>query len=206
MYKSRKRDNYLSSKAIFKSSIQFLLFRYKELTASQIQTKTGLKRQTTYNYLKEMEEDGNIKVRYDKVEDQPNVNIAVYSLKHQSIPGGDNELLSEKIRKESCKSQEAMIERIKKSIDANIGALLEIKAAFEHLTTEAAAAFVRCDPVAWGFYGFTYLLTDDEYRELITEFKKLIDRLDNKWKEKQEKDMHSGNVFTFTFYRTIPDS
>ncbi|UCG02281.1 MAG: hypothetical protein JSW11_22160 [Candidatus Heimdallarchaeota archaeon] len=201
MKKSKKRDKYLSSKAIYKGLIRFLLFRDGELTAKQLQVKTGLKRQSCYNYLKEMKNEGKVSVRYEKVKNKPQIQEAHYSRKHEALPK-DHDYLSERIRVESS-DHEKMLRRIKLAIESNIGALLEIEAAFNRMTPQEAANYVKCDP--WGFYGFTALLTDKEYNELITEFKSMFDRLNKKWEEEKEEDTHSGNVFTFTFYKTIPE-
>ena len=98
-----------------------------------------------------------------------------------------------------------MLTRIRSAVEGSIGALLEITAAFNRMTPQEAANYVRCDPIAWGFYGLTTLLTDEEYRELITEFTRLFDRLNKKWEGNKEQDTHSGNVFTFAFYKAIPE-
>ena len=41
----------LKSNDLIKEAIIYILFRYKGLTAKEIQERLGLKRQTTYNYL-----------------------------------------------------------------------------------------------------------------------------------------------------------
>ncbi|MFX0121797.1 MAG: winged helix-turn-helix transcriptional regulator [Promethearchaeota archaeon] len=203
MKKSSKRDEYLSSKAIFKGLIRFLLFRDGELTAKQLQVKTGLKRQSCYNYLKELKEEGKVRVRSEKDENRSNIIVTYYSIKHEPPPR-DYDTLSERIKHDSM-DDEKMLTRIKSALEANIGALLEISTAINRMKPQEVAKYVKCDPIVWGFYGFTALLTDEEYSELITEFKSLYDRLNAKWERNNTQDTHSGNVFTFTFYKTIPE-
>jgi hypothetical protein len=191
------RDEYLSSKPIIKGLIAFIIFRHGNLTAKQIQSKLGLKRQTTYNYLKEMQEEGRIGVEYTKVDTRPNVSVANYFVKKTPPPSSPDAFLSQH-HKESFS-----VQQILNSLNTNIAALLELRAAFQRMSSEEISAFIKYDPVIWGFYGFTYLLTDEEYGELQIEFKQLIDKFDKKWKDIQPSDVHSGNVFTFTFYKSL---
>ncbi|MHA2029992.1 MAG: hypothetical protein ACW98K_15665 [Candidatus Kariarchaeaceae archaeon] len=197
MIKPPFRDEYLSSKTIIKGLITFIIFRYGNLTAKQIQSKLGLKKQTTYNYLKEMQKEGSLGVEYTKVETRPNVSVANYFVKKTPPPSSLDVPLSQH-HKESFS-----VQQILRSLNTNIAALLELRAAFQRMTNEEISAFIKCDPVVWGFYGFTYLLTDEEYGELQIEFKQLIDKLDKKWKDNQPSDVHSGNVFTFSFYKSL---
>ncbi|MFX0209344.1 MAG: winged helix-turn-helix transcriptional regulator [Candidatus Hodarchaeota archaeon] len=199
MSKSLNRTDYLSSKTIFKGIIVFLIFRYGSLTAKQIQKRLGLKRQTTYNYLKELQEEGRIEVRYERLKDRPNLSVAYYSLKKPPLSEDEDKPLTQR-HKEGFS-----VKRIKNALDSNIAALLELRAAFNRMTDDEIDAFVRSVPEAWGYYGFTYLLTDDEYGELQIEFKEMINRFNKKWSESEDHGKHSGNVFTFTFYKSILD-
>ena len=73
------------------------------------------------------------------------------------------------------------------------------------MTDDEIDVFVRCGRDVWGYYGFISLLTDEEYGELQIEFKEMINRLNKKWSESKDHGKHSGNVFIFTFYKSIPD-
>ncbi|MFX0172261.1 MAG: winged helix-turn-helix transcriptional regulator [Candidatus Hodarchaeota archaeon] len=198
MNKPPNKDDYLSSKSIIKGLIGFLLYRYGRLTAKQIQQKIGLKRQSTYNYLKELQEEGRIEAQYERLKDRPNLSIAYYSIKRQHIVDQEDKTITQRHK------EEFNVDKIKNSIDTNIAALLELKSAFNRMTNVEIDAFIRCDRHAWGFYGFTWLLTDEEYGELQIKFKELIDRLHNKWSESEDHGRHSGNVFIFAFYKSIP--
>jgi Mn-dependent DtxR family transcriptional regulator len=197
MNKSPNKDDYLSSKSIIKGLIGFLLYRYGSLTAKQIQQKIGLKRQSTYNYLKELQEEGRIEAQYERLKERPNLSIAYYSIKRHHVVDQEDKAITQRHK------EEFNVDKIKNSIDTNIAALLELKSAFNRMTNDEIDAFIRCDRHVWGFYGFTWLLTDEEYGELQIEFKELIDRLYKKWSESKDHGKHSGNAFIFTFYKSI---
>ncbi|MFX1504616.1 MAG: helix-turn-helix domain-containing protein [Promethearchaeota archaeon] len=199
MSNSLIKTDYLSSKTIFKGIITFLVFRYGSLTAKQIQKRLGLKRQTTYNYLKELLEEGRIEAKYERIKERPNLSVAYYSLKKSTVSEEEDKPLTQR-HKEGFS-----VERIKNALDSNIAALIELRATFNRMNDDEIDAFVRCAPQVWGYYGFTYLLTDDEYGELQMEFKEMINRLNKKWSESEDHGKHSGNVFTFTFYKSILD-
>ncbi|NHJ02936.1 MAG: hypothetical protein EAX86_12440 [Candidatus Heimdallarchaeota archaeon] len=204
MDKTLKRQEYLSTRSLFKAAIRFLLFRYGELTAKEIQEKFGLKRQTTYNYLKELAEENKIEVKYEKVPDRPNLSVAIYSFNCQQLLSHTEDSLTETIAKEAEEHLSISIRRMHNAIDSSLGALLELKAAFNRMSDEEIENYVKCDPIGWGFFSMTLLLTDTEYNELIEEFQTLINRLNRKWTEKKENQVsHSGNVFTFTFYKRL---
>ncbi|MFW9905933.1 MAG: hypothetical protein ACFFFH_16545 [Candidatus Thorarchaeota archaeon] len=201
MNKSPKREEYLSIKSLFKGAIRFLLFRYGNLTAKQIQKKFRLKRQTTYNYLKELVEEGAINIKYEKIETRSNLSVAYYSFNRQQLLTRNDQLITETIKKESEFQSSRSVERMKNAVDSSIGALLEIKSAFNDMTNEEIENFVKCDPNVWGFFSLTYLLTDDEYKELIIEMKKIVNKFD---KKESNQHNHQGNVFTFAFYKALP--
>lgn len=69
-----------TSKDMIKSTIKYLLWRHHRLTAKDIQKILGLKRQRTYDYLKELVNDKELSIEYEKLKDRPNVNIAYYSI------------------------------------------------------------------------------------------------------------------------------
>ncbi len=205
MSKTLKRQKYLSTKSLFKATIRFLLFRYGKLTAKQIQERIGLKRQTTYNYLKELVEEEKVTINYQKVPDHPNLNVANYTFNRQQLLTRTKDTLTKTIAKETEEELSISIKRMHNAIDSSLGALLELKAAFNRMSDEEIEKHVRCDPISWGFFSLTLLLTDTEYNELIGEFQSLINRFDQKWTENPEtQNVHSGNVFTFAFYKTLP--
>ncbi|MFX1336783.1 MAG: winged helix-turn-helix domain-containing protein, partial [Promethearchaeota archaeon] len=199
MSEPSNKNDYLSSKTIVKGIIVFLLFRSGSLTAKQIQKRIGLKRQTTYNYLKELQEEGRIEAKYERLEDRPNLSVAYYSIKKPPFSENEDKPLTQR-HKEGFS-----VEGIKNALDSNIAALIELRAAFNRMTHDEIDSFVRCAPEVWGYYGFTYLLTDGEYGELQIEFKEMLNRLHKKWSESQDHGKHSGNVFTFTFYKSVAD-
>jgi DNA-binding Lrp family transcriptional regulator len=199
MSNSLEKNEYLSSKTIFKGLIVFLLYQYGRLTAKQIIKRIGLKRQSTYNYLKELQEEGRIKAEYERLKDRPNLSVAYYSVKKSNRSEYEDKSLTQRHKKDFS------VGKIKNALDSNIAALIELRATFNRMTDDEIDSFIKCAPEVWGYYGFTYLLTDNEYGELQIEFKELINRLSKKWSEGQDHSEHSGNVFTFTFYKSIMD-
>ena len=133
MTESPTRAKYLSSKSTIKGLITFILFRYGKLTAKQIQSRLGLKKQTTYNYLKELQNDDRIGVEYSKVESRPNLSVAYYFIKKPTPPPPDDISLSEHHKRTFS------VEQIKNSLNNNIAALLELRVAFDRMPL-----FVSC--------------------------------------------------------------
>ncbi|MFX1284016.1 MAG: hypothetical protein ACFFB5_10195 [Promethearchaeota archaeon] len=206
MNSSHERKKYFSNKPIFKGVIRFLLFRYGPQTAKQIQIKLGLKQQTTYNYLNELVDEGRIEVKYEKLEKRSNLTRAYYYHKQLPFfPDPEEMPYTDRIMKAS-RSVENLVKQVRSGIESSLGAILEIKAAIDRMTDKEVEEYVKCDPIVWGFFTTTMLLTDEEYSELQIEFKELLNKLDNKWVNEHEKDVHSGNVFTFMFYKAIPYS
>jgi hypothetical protein len=202
MPQSRKKKKYLSSKALLKGAIRSLLYRYGPLTAKEIQGRFGLRQQTTYNYMNELVADGEIEMEYVKdVKGRANLSRAYYSHKPPLFREQTELSYTDQIV-ETSHPLESLLEQIKNTSDTSLALILQIKAAINRMTDEEVENYVRCDPDAWGYFSSPFFLTEDEYGELQTEFKELLNRLVKKWAD-QPSDKPKGNVFTFTFYKSI---
>lgn len=204
MPKSHGKKKYLSSKALLKGAIRSLLYRYGPLTAKEIQERLGLRQQTTYNYMNELVADGEIEVKYEKLKERANLTRAYYSYKPPLFREQDELSYTDLIVKTSH-PLESLLEQIKNTSDTSLALILQIKAAINRMTDEEVENYVRCDPDVWGYFSSPLFLTEDEYGELQTEFKELLNRLVKKWVD-QPSDKPKGNIFTFMFYKTLPFS
>lgn len=181
-----------------------MLFRYGPLTAKEIQERFGLKQQTTYNYMNELVAEGEIEVKYEKLKERANLSRAYYSHKYPLFRE-QNELSYTDRIVETSHPLESLLEQLRNTSDTSLAVILQIKAALNRMTDEEVEEYVRCDPEVWGYFSTTLFLTEDEYSELQVEFKELLNKLEKKWAN-QLKKPHSGNIFTFLFYKALPFS
>ncbi|MHA2245771.1 MAG: helix-turn-helix domain-containing protein [Candidatus Hodarchaeales archaeon] len=208
MDNSSKKSVDLTKKSIFKSIIRSLILRQGPLTAKQIKEKLGLKRQTTYNYLKELVEEGRVKTEEKTVKDRPNLKVTYYSRVPRPVIVPENMTLSEVIKQDAIKmDSETFSKEMKEVVEDTLTAIIEIRTLLHGMTDKEIESYVKCNPEVWGFFSPTYLLTDDEYNDWFKEFKQLLDNLNKKRSAKKRKQEPSKqHVFSLTFFKAYPQT
>jgi hypothetical protein len=221
--KSQKKDIppgvFFSSKDLIKATMRHIIFRHGRLTAKEIQDRLGLKRQTTYSYLNELVDDEKIEIKYEKLEDRPNLNIAYYSNKKctdcldQKKDKKDlNVSYTEKMKKKlSGLPYEEKITKVTGSIDTLLAALLEVKTHINKTMDEktegerekALNNYLDLQSDLEGFLSGLILLTDDEYNELLTEMKVVLNRFWQKSVDNEQVGSHSGHTFFYGFFKNF---
>ena len=175
--------NYLLKKGeIIENSIAFHLFQYGELNAKQIQERLGLKRQTTYNYLKKLEKKKSVKIRYDPHPDNPNVKIAYYSYTKTNKPKDYQVELKSFYE---GKTTQEIRDSINDQIDLTIASLIESKIFINNQNEENLKRLVEESSIGPGIDNLS--LSDEEFEELGEELSKFISKLWKKWQLKDEK-------------------
>ncbi len=189
----------ISSKEIIKTSMKYMIYRFGPLTAKNFQEKLNLKRQRTYEYLKELVSDEELNITYKPHPDRPNIKIAYYSIPDVKY---DPNCTAE-IYKEIC------IRRINYAI----AGFLEAKAAINKMSSDEFAVYDDFDNKNAKFYGATpgvHFLTDDEYVDYYQGFFNLMKEIRKKNKKrnedipKDERIIHEGNLMIFGFFKNYP--
>lgn len=213
----KKEDNLYSSGELIRPSILWLLLRKKELTAKDIQDALGLKRQTTYNYLKELEDKGWIQVEYRQHATKPHMNVGFYSrIKKQPKKGFGNQ------KKQWIYSAERYLENLTKSSDSSdpdceycdgnvknaiiekinfgVAALSEKKKFIQEMSDENLTSFLQTNKDFPGPSLDVLLLTNDEFAEFGQHMKKLYASTLERWLV-QNKDQHDENFVIIGFFK-----
>ncbi|PWI48568.1 hypothetical protein CEE45_05870 [Candidatus Heimdallarchaeota archaeon B3_Heim] len=214
---SKKEDNFYSSGELIRPSILWLLLRKTELTAKDIQEFLGLKRQTTYNYLKELEDKGWIKVEYRQHESKPHMNVGYYSrVKKKAKPGAskkkkqwifpaDNYLAkltaSDDASDPECeycdgKVKNAIIEKI----NFGIAALSEKKKFIRNMSDEELTVFLETNKHFPGPSLDVLLLTNDEFEQFGQRMKELYSTTIERWLI-EHSNMHDENFVLVGFFK-----
>lgn len=210
---------FFSSKDLIKATMRHIIFRHGRLTAKEIQDRLGLKRQTTYSYLGELEKAGKIEVEYEKLEGRPNLNIAYYSnkkcpdcLDQKKEKKGKNISYTDKMKnKLSGLSYEEKVSKVTGSIDTLLAALLEVKTHINKTMSEnteeerekALDDYLALHSDLEGFLSGLILLTDEEYDELLTEMKDVLNRFWQRSEETEQVGSHSGHTFFYGFFKNF---
>ncbi|MHA2096205.1 MAG: helix-turn-helix domain-containing protein [Candidatus Hodarchaeales archaeon] len=213
----KKEDNIYSSGELIRPSILWLLLRKTELTAKDIQGALGLKRQTTYNYLKELEDKGWVKVEYRQHETKPHMNVGYYSrVKKQPKEG------SSKKNKQWIYSAERYLENLAKNADSSdpdceycdgnvknaiiekinfgIAALSEKKKFIRGMSDEELTTFLENNKHFPGPSLDVLLLTNDEFTEFGQHMKELYASTLQRWMV-EHKDQHDENFVIVGFFK-----
>ncbi len=207
---------FFSSKDLIKATMRHIIFRHGRLTAKEIQDRLGLKRQTTYSYLNELVDDGKIEVKYEKLEDRPNLNIAYYSNKKckdcLDQKKDKNFAYTDKMKnKLSGLSYEEKVLKVTGSIDTLLAALLEVKTYINKTISEeteeerekALDDYLNQHSDLEGFLSGLILLTDEEYDELLTEIKNVLNRFWQRSVDNEQVGSHSGHTFFYGFFKNF---
>lgn len=216
---SKKKGNFYSSGELIRPSILWLLLRKKELTAKDIQEALGLKRQTTYNYLKELEDKGWIKVEYRQHESKPHMNVGYYSrVKKKAKPGAakkhkkqwifpadgyiaklstaDGEFSDPDCEYCDGKVKNAIIEKI----NFGIAALSEKKKFIQSMSDGELTTFLKTNRNFPGPSLDVLLLTDDEFEQFGQHMKELYSTTIERWLV-EHSDQHDENFVVVGFFK-----
>ena len=215
-----KDDKFFTFSEIIKPAILYLLMRKNELTAREIQSKLGLKRQTTYNYLKELEEEGKIKIEYRQHQTKSHMNVGYYSrVKHKKKHDSDLEKklkgqiypseryiksLDEGISlKEDCAYCSGTVkDTILEQINFGIAALFEKKKLITDMSDEALKQFLKANRNFPGPSVKFFLFTNEEFEEFGKELSDLYERTLRKWLvEEDHKGKHDENLFLIGLFK-----
>ncbi|OLS26443.1 MAG: hypothetical protein HeimC3_09930 [Candidatus Heimdallarchaeota archaeon LC_3] len=186
----------LSRSGIIENSIAFHLFQYGELTAKQIQERLGLKRQTTYNYLKKLENKKSVNIRYTPHPEKSNVKIAYYSYAKSNRPIEYHAQL--KYFYEG-KSDQEIRNLINDQIDLTIASLIESKIYINNQSKENLKKMIEESHLGPGIDNLS--LSDEEFKELGEEMGKVMTRLWKKWQLQDEKP--SNNHFIIGGFKSF---
>ncbi|MFX0052753.1 MAG: MarR family transcriptional regulator, partial [Candidatus Hermodarchaeota archaeon] len=183
---------------------RFILYKYRRLTAKEIQQKIGLTRQTAYNYLNELEAQKLVQVEYERVSKKKNVKVAHYS---NTPPRGEDfwpkevqHLPLTERPKHTRISFDEQIRRINRILDMNMAAIIETKTAINRLTEKKFYEYYTRIPEADGFINFLILLNDEEFREYQ---KKMTDTLNQLWKKYESDEVSEippQNIHIMSFF------
>ena len=200
MTKSNIEKFYYSNQDIVRATIKFILYRHGKLTVKEIQEKIGLKRQTTYNYLKKLVEDEILEVEYEPKEGKPQWNITYYKIRIEDFLGESKNLsYTEKIKRKD----KDWVERKKTIIDVlnmNLAALIEARSSIQNMNIKDFEEYIKMQPEVWGVFTSLFLLTDEEYSKLQTKFKKLMNEFLASENSKTNGEK-ANNIFLFSFLR-----
>ncbi len=212
----KKEENIYSSGELIRPSILWLLLRKTELTAKDIQEALGLKRQTTYNYLKELEDKGWIKVEYRQHPSKPHMNVGYYSRVKKKGKKGKakkknwiypaNRYL-EDLNADSDTSnpdceycdgdvKKAIIEKI----NFGVAALSEKKKFIQSMSEEELKAFLETNKHFPGPSLDVLLLTNDEFEEFGKRMDELYKDTLQRWLV-ENKDQHDENFVVVGFFK-----
>ena len=214
-----KDESLYTSGEIIRPAIMYLLMRKNELTAREIQSRLGLKRQTTYNYLKELEEKGWIKIEYRQHKTKPHMNVGYYSrAKHEKKEATGKKKKKELIYpaeqyiksldegvslEEDCKYCSGNVrDTIIEQINFGIAALSEKKKIIREMSDEDIKQFLKNNRKFPGPIVQWFLLTNDEFEEFGRELKDLYERAINRWLvEEGHKGHHDEDLFLISLFK-----
>ncbi len=212
----KKEDNIYSSGELIRPSILWLLLRKTELTAKDIQDALGLKRQTTYNYLKELEDKGWVKVDYRQHPSKPHMNVGYYSRvkkspKKKGAKKKQSWIYSAETYLENLASSDdsdpdceycdgnvrnAIIEKI----NFGVAALSEKKKFIQAMSDEELKDFLEANKHFPGPSLDVLLLTNDEFAEFGQRMKDLYADTLQRWLV-ENKDQHDENFVVVGFFK-----
>jgi DNA-binding transcriptional ArsR family regulator len=213
----KKEDNIYSSGELIRPSILWLLLRKTELTAKDIQEALGLKRQTTYNYLKELEDKGWVKVEYRQHESKPHMNVGYYSRvkkkakkgygkkKKQWIYSADRYLENLSADADStdpdCEYCDGNVKNaIIEKINFGIAALSEKKKFLQGMSDAKLKSFLETNKHFPGPSLDVLLLTNDEFADFGQRMKALYADTLERWLV-EHKDQHDENFVVVGFFK-----
>ena len=192
--------SYYSNQDIIKATIKFVLYRHGKLTAKDIQEKTGLKRQTTYNYLKKMVDDESLDIEYEPKEGKPYWNITYYKIRRKDNSEEKKDIsYTEKVKRRDKDWLERR-KTILEILNLNMAALIEARTFIHNLTIEEFRDYILMKPDIWGTFTSIFLLTDEEYTNLQSKFKEFM----NEYMKSANTDSNAvkgKNVFLYSFLR-----
>ncbi|MFX0174490.1 MAG: hypothetical protein ACFE9L_21645, partial [Candidatus Hodarchaeota archaeon] len=183
---------------------RFILYKYRRLTAKEIQQKIGLTRQTTYNYLNELEAQKLVQVEYERVTKKKNVKVAYYS---NTPPRVENywpkevQLLPLTDRPKHTRiSFDEQIRRINRVLDMSMAAIIETKTAINRLTEKEFYEYYFRIPKADGFISFLILLNDEEFREYQKKMTETLNQLWKKYESDEVSEIPPQNIYIMSFF------
>ena len=187
----------LKSNDLIKEAIIYILFRYKGLTAKEIQERLGLKRQTTYNYLSELVEKKEIGMEEKFLETRPNVKTIIYKYKRRTpIPVNYQARLSDIIKD---KSPNWIRNELNHQIKLTIASLIETMGSINNINDDDLLSYVSKANFGPGLD--ILLLSDQEYEELGMQIQKVLVELWEKWKTNENIEnrniVHIGGFKSF---------
>ncbi|UCG03976.1 MAG: hypothetical protein JSW11_08305 [Candidatus Heimdallarchaeota archaeon] len=195
-----RRDYFFAQKDIIIGTIRFLLYKYRRLTAKEIQVKIGLTRQTTYNYLSDLESQKLVKIEYERVSKKKNVKVAYYSNTPQGFPKDVENLPITERPRHAQFSHEERIKRINRILDMSIAAIIETKTAINRMTEGEFDEYYTRIPGVDGFINFLVSLNDEEFRDFQMKMKETFNQLWAKYESNEVSEIPSQNVFLMSFF------
>jgi len=213
----KKEDNIYSSGELIRPSILWLLLRKTELTAKDIQEALGLKRQTTYNYLKELEDKGWVKVEYRQHPDKPHMNVGYYSrVKKKATKASSKKKKSwiypaehylENLAADAdsaapdCEYCDGDVKTaIIEKINFGIAALSEKKKFLQGMSDDELKSFLETNKHFPGPSLDVLLLTNDEFSDFGQQMKQLYANTMERWLV-ENKDQHDENFVVVGFFK-----
>lgn len=184
---------------ILKDVVLSLFYRYKELSAKDVQEKLKLKRQTTYTYLKKLEEEGRLVATRRSSPSDSRVKTTYYSLKPHEQP----ERLSVLYGQDYYPKMD--LEEAKKSFvymnNMAIGLLLENRMFIDALDEEDTASYLLGDPELLGPGLDVLTMGRGEYEEFTKRFQIF---LEDYWREfKDVREDEQEYVFFFGGFKPL---
>lgn len=170
-----------------KEAIKNHLFRYGSekngLTAKEIQERLGLKRQTTYNYLKELVENEEIETDEQFLETNPNVKTVVYKYKRKNPNPIKYKFRLMDIIKE--KDAQKIREELNRQIKMSLASLIETLGHVNSLNDEELLNYALESEIGPAIDNI--LLRDSEFKELKIMFEE-FEKLWEKWGKVESKE------------------
>ena len=198
-----KQPNFtLKTSEWIKEAIKNHLFRYggekNGLTAKEIQERLGLKKQTTYNYLKELVENEEIETEEQFLDQtNPNVKTVVYKYKRKNPnPLKYNFRLMDIIKEKDA--QKIRVE-LNRQIKMSLASLIETLGHINSLNDKELLNYALQSEIGPAIDNI--LLSDREFKELkimLEEFEKLWE----KW-SKVESDGENKHLLILGSFKSI---
>jgi hypothetical protein len=199
-----KSNYFFTQKDIIIGTIRFLLYKYRRLTAKEIQQKIGLTRQTTYNYLNELETQKLVQAEYEMVSKKKNVKVAYYS----NTPPRGQDYFPEEVRhfplterpKHTKVSYEEQIRRINRVLDMSMAAIIETKTAINRMTEKEFNEYYTRIPETDGFMNFLILLDEEEFQDYQRKMKETLNQVYAKYESDEITEIPPQNIFLMSFF------